>query len=410
MPKIYIIDVTNRDGVQTASLGLAKLEKTMVNLMLSDFGVFQSEFGFPTTAHEVNYLNANIELAKMGQMGNLRLEGWMRALPEDVIKAKACVPGLEHVNLSASTSDQMINHKFKGKKSKEEIIEDSAQAVREAYRLGIKTVGLNSEDASRTDLSYLIKFAQAAKDNGAKRLRYCDTLGYENTFSVYKTVREIAERVGIAVEMHCHGDLGMAVACSLAGAQGAIDGGVDAYINTTINGIGERAGNADLVSTLLACLYSKGFADKYELAPGINLTKAWKIANYVSKAFNVPIPINQPGVGANCFAHASGIHADGVLKDPHNYELYGYEELGRGKPAQTETGRIISSGQYGGVAGFTYIMNNLGVEFSDKEEAQRILDIVRYANLSINKPISDDELIFVCKYPEIARKILTVNP
>jgi len=408
MPKIYIVDVTNRDGVQTANLGLAKLEKTMLNIMLAQFGVFQNEFGFPTTCHEVGYLNANLELAKLGVMGKTRMEGWMRALPEDVVKSKDAVPGLEHINLSASTSDQMIDHKFKGKKSKQEIIDDAVTAVKVARDMGIKSVGVNSEDASRTDRKYLLQFAKAVKDSGADRLRYCDTLGYENPFSIYKTIREIAETVGIPIELHCHGDLGMAVACSLAGAQGAIDGGVDTYINTTVNAIGERAGNADLVSVILGARYSKGFADKYELADGIDLTKAWKLANYVSKAFNVPIPVNQAGVGMNCFAHASGIHADGVLKDPYNYELYGYEELGRGEPICRETGRIICSGQYGGVAGFIHIMKNLGIEFKDKEEAQSVLNTVRYANLSINKPISDEELIFVCQYPEIAKKILTV--
>ena len=120
------------------------------------------------------------------------------------------------------------------------------------------------------------------------------------------------------IEVHCHGDLGMAVANSIAGAKGAVDGGQDAYINTTINGIGERAGNADLVATILAVTKSKGFADKYPLGGSLKLTKASKIAEFASYAFGVPIPINQPGVGANAFAHASGIHADGVLKDPEN--------------------------------------------------------------------------------------------
>ena len=96
------------------------------------------------------------------------------------------------------------------------------------------------------------------------RLRYCDTLGYDNPFTIYKTSKALAEKVGLPIEQHCHGDLGMAVANSLAGAKGTIDGGQDAYINTTINGIGERAGNADLVAVILAVTKSKGFADNYQ--------------------------------------------------------------------------------------------------------------------------------------------------
>jgi homocitrate synthase NifV len=117
MAKIYFLDVTNRDGVQTAKLGLSKLEKTMLNIYLNDMGVFQSEFGFPTTRHESRYLRANLELAKMGVLSPIRLGGWLRAIEEDVVTAFRLVPGLEHLNLSISTSDQMIERKFQGKRT-----------------------------------------------------------------------------------------------------------------------------------------------------------------------------------------------------------------------------------------------------------------------------------------------------
>jgi homocitrate synthase NifV len=330
MGKIYLLDVTNRDGVQTAKLGLSKIEKTLINIYLNELGVFQSEFGFPTTRHETRYLQANLELAEMGVLHPIRLEGWMRAIASDVETAFKLVPNIRHLNLSISTSDQMIDGKFLGKKTRDHIISDMVEAVDAARALGAESVGANAEDASRTDLNFLIKFGQAAKEHGADRLRYCDTLGYDNPFTIYQAVKTLAEKVGLPIELHCHGDLGMAVANSLAGAKGAIDGGQDAYINTTVNGIGERAGNADLVAVILAAIKSKGFAEEYPLGGSIDLTKAWKIAGFASYAFGVPIPINQPGVGANAFAHASGIHADGVLKDPENYELYSFEDLGRG--------------------------------------------------------------------------------
>ena len=410
MPKIYFLDVTNRDGVQTAKLGLSKLEKTLINIYLNEMGVFQSEFGFPTTRHESLYLQANLELAEMGVLYPIRLEGWIRAIVGDVETAFKLIPGIRHLNLSISTSDQMIKGKFQGRKTRDDIINDMVEAVDAAWALGAESIGVNAEDASRTDLDFLIKFGLAAKEHRADRLRYCDTLGYDNPFTIYDTVRTLAETVGIAIETHCHGDLGLAVANSIAGAKGAIDGGQDVYVNTTLNGLGERAGNADLVATILAVTKSKGFADKYQLGNSIDLSKVWKVAKFASYAFGVPIPINQPGVGANAFAHESGIHADGVLKDPHNYELYSYEELGRGESEFVETGREICTGEYSGVSGFSHIMGKIEVSFNNKEEANEVLELVRYANVESQKPLVEDELLFIARYPEIAKKLLTLTP
>jgi len=410
MPKIYFIDVTNRDGVQTANLGLSKLEKTMMNMYLNKMGVFQSEFGFPTTRHETLYLEANLELAKMGVIKPMRLEGWVRATVADVETAFNLVPDIRHLNLSISTSEQMIRGKFKGKKNRDDILNMMVDALEAARSYGAKSIGVNAEDASRTDIDFLIKFGLAAKEHGAHRLRYCDTLGYDNPFTIYKAARTLAETVGIPIETHCHGDLGMAVANSLAGAKGALDGGQDAYINTTVNGIGERAGNADFVATVLAVTKSKEFAEKYPLGKSIDLTKSWRIAKFASYAFDIPIPINQPGVGANAFAHSSGIHADGVLKDPENYELYNFAELGRGEPELVETGRQICSGEYSGISGFRHIMGKMAVSFKDTEEAREILELARYANVEAQKPLVKDELLFIAKYPQIARKLLTLKP
>ena len=420
MGKIYIIDVTNRDGVQTAKLGLSKLEKTLVNIYLNEMGVFQSEFGFPTTHHESLYLQANLELARMGVLHPIRLEGWIRAVAEDVATAFQLVPDIKHLNLSISTSDQMIYGKFKGKKTREDILAMMVEAVDAAKSYGTESIGVNAEDASRTNLDFIIRFGLAAKEHGADRLRYCDTLGYDNPFTIYETVKKLAENTGMPIELHCHGDLGMAVANSIAGAKGAIDGGQDAYINTTINGIGERAGNADLVATILAATKSKGFAEKYQLAGSIKLSKAYKTAKFAEYAFKVDIPINQPGVGANAFAHSSGIHADGVIKDPETYELYGYQELGRGEPVKVETGREIITGQYSGISGFRHVMSQIMGQaegdtaplpvFHDDKEAREILELVRYANVEAQKPLVEDELIFIAKYPKIARKLLTLKP
>jgi len=407
--KIYIIDVTNRDGVQTSRLGLAKLQKTMINMYLNEMGVYQSEFGFPVTHHETDYLNANLELVKRGFLKPIILEGWVRAIKEDVEKATELTK-VKHLNLSISTSDQMINGKFKGKFTKKDVIAAMVKAVKTAKKRNIKTIGVNAEDASRSDMSYLIEFALAAKEAGCDRIRYCDTLGFDDPFSIYDRVSYLASAVELPIELHCHNDLGMVVACSVAGAKAAVDSGVDAYINTTVNGMGERAGNADLVSVILAVKYSSGFRGKYKLDDGINLKHAWKISKYASYAFGIPIPVNQVAVGENAFAHESGIHADGALKARRNYELYDFEELGRGEPEIIDTGRRITAGEYSGIKGFRNVYDKLEIKFKNEKQAIDILELVRYANVQTQKPLTEDELRFIAKYPDIARKIFTVTP
>jgi homocitrate synthase NifV len=318
-------------------------------------------------------------------------------------------PQIEHLNLSISTSDQMILHKFKGKLDHQSVIKEMCEAVKEANKLGAKSIGVNAEDASRTRMDYLIEFSLAAKEAGAHRIRYCDTLGCDTPFSIYERIKSLAEAVVMPIEIHGHNDLGLVVANSIAGAKAANDCGVDTYINTCVNGMGERAGNADLVSVVLAVKYGSGMQG-YRLDEKINLKMAWKISKYASYAFGVPIPINQPGVGANAFAHESGIHADGALKDRRNYELYEYEELGRGEPEIIETGRKITAGEYSGIKGFRNVYEKLELEFRDDAEATKVLELVRYANVHNQKPLVDDELKFIAKYPDIARKIFTMSP
>ena len=407
---IKFIDVTNRDGVQTSRLGLAKLQKTIINIMLNDLGVNFSEFGFPITGHEINYLNGNLELVERGVINRSKLSGWMRAIPSDVQNSFKNVPKLKYLNMSQSTSDQMINGKYLGKKTRQDILNITRDAVIEAKKCGAIEVGVNAEDASRTDIKFLVEYAQNCKDAGANRFRYCDTLGYDDPQTAYERVKIIAQETNMDIEMHFHNDLGMAVACSVLGAKGAIDGGVHALINTAVNGMGERAGNADLISCILAIEKSSGFKEKYFVDPQIDLSKAWKLAKYTAYAFGVPIPINQPAVGDNAFAHESGIHADGALKDRRNYELYNFEELGRGEPEIIETGRMITVGEYAGIKGFRNVYENLEIEFDDEDEARNILELARYANVHTQKPLTDSELKFIYYYPDIAAKVMTVEP
>ena len=407
MGKIYFLDCTNRDAVQASRISLSKFQKTMVNVYLGEAGIHQSEFGFPYIKHEQNYIRANLELKERGALGSLVLEGWCRPLAIDIAASMSI--GVKDLNVSISTSDQMIQHKFDGKMTREGVIRLMTEAVKYARQRGVSTLGANAEDASRTDLSYLVEFGQAVKEAGADRLRYCDTVGFDNPVSIYDRVKVLAERVKIDIEVHCHNDLGMAVANSIAGARGAIDGGVNAYINTSVNGLGERCGQADLLSCILACKFARDM-EKYAVADPINLKVVANLARYIAYAFNVPIYLNQPGVGASCFAHESGIHADGALKDRKNYELYDPEVLGIGGEERIVTGHVITTGEYGGVAGLRYVYGKLGITFPDAESTERILNLVRYASAHNQLPLTDDELRFIAKYPEQVRRILTVIP
>jgi isopropylmalate/homocitrate/citramalate synthase len=407
MPKIHFIDVTNRDTVQASRINLSKLQKTMVNFYLGQMGVHQSEFAFPFVKNEQNYAKANLQLKAAGAFGDLILEGWCRAIVSDV--AEAVATGVKDVNVSMSTSDQMITNKFGGKLDREAVIKEMTSAVVYAREQGVSTIGVNAEDASRTDLGYLVAFAQAAKHAGADRLRYCDTLGYETPVTIYRRAKAVAEQVEIPLELHCHNDLGMAVANSVAGARGAVDAGVDAYINTSVNGLGERAGQADLLSCILALKFAREM-DDYQIGDALNLRVSAKLANYVSYAFGVPIPINQPGVGGNAFAHEAGIHADGALKDRRNYELYDFELLGLDLEAPPPRGRVITTGEFGGLAGFEHVYERLGITFASKKEASQILELVRYATAHNQLNLTDDELRFIARYPDQVRQILTITP
>ena len=412
MPRVYFVDVTNRDGVQTARISLSKFQKTMLNWYLGQLGVHQSEIGFPYTPHERNYVRANLALSAVGAMGNLVLEGWCPAQSSYVDEALST--GVRDLNLSMSTSDQMIQSKFRGRLDREGVIRQVVEAVETAVRGQARTVAVNAEDASKTDIGYLREFALAAKEAGAMRLRYCDTLGGDTPHVIQERVRQLAGDVGLPIELHCHNDLGLAVANSVTGALGALEAGQDAWINTCVNGVGERAGNADLASTILAFKFGHGLTGRVDIGDELELTVLYRLGRYVARAFGMPVPLNQVAIGQNAFSHESGIHADGAIKDRHNYELYDFEAIGRGawkpdlfdEPAR----RVILTGEYGGVAGLRYVYEQLEIEFDSDDDARDCLMLVQYANAQNQLPLTDDELRFIARYPVEVREILTVEP
>jgi isopropylmalate/homocitrate/citramalate synthase len=394
-PSVHFLDVTNRDGVQTARTGLSKFGKIMVNFYLGKLGVAQSEIGFPFLFHEVPYVKACVALGRAGAFGDLRLSGWCRAVAADVA---AAVPlGLEHYNVSISTSDQMIAHKFRGRLDRAAIIAEMTAAVAVAREAGAKTIGVNAEDGSRTDDGYLLEFALAAREAGAARVRYCDTIGGDSPGRIRERFASLASKTALPVETHCHNDLGMAVANSVSGALGDLDAGQDAWINTCVNGIGERAGNADLLSCILA--FSHGFGISAAIGDALDLSWARRFGLWAAYAFGQPLPPAWPGVGRNAFAHESGIHADGALKDRGNYELYDDSLLGPfPHDWYAREGRVVLTGEYGGKAGFKHVLNGLGLEVPADDE-DLVFSLVQLCASATGRPLTDDELRLIAGYP-----------
>jgi isopropylmalate/homocitrate/citramalate synthase len=410
MPSIHFLDVTNRDGAQTARTGLSKFGKVMVNFYLGRLGVAQSEIGFPFLFHEVPYVRACVALAQAGAFGELRLSGWCRAVPADVeaaVAVRAGEVGLRHYNLSISTSDQMIAHKFRGRLDRAAIIGEMTAAVAVARAAlgraggvpGEYSIGVNAEDGSRTDEGYLTEFALAARDAGASRVRYCDTIGGDSPGRIRERFAKLASAVGIPVETHCHNDLGMAVANSVSGALGDLDAGQDAWVNTCVNGIGERAGNADLLSCILAFRHGFGVADAVSIGDPVDLSWARRFGLWAAYAFGQPLPPAWPGVGRNAFAHESGIHADGALKDHRNYELYDDASLGPfPSDWHARAGRVVLTGEYGGKAGFRHVMDGLGISVAADAE-DLVFSLVQLCASATGKPLTDDELRLIAGYP-----------
>jgi len=233
-------------------------------------------------------------------------------------------------------------------------------------------------------------------------VRYCDTIGGDSPGRIRERFAKLASATGLPVETHCHNDLGMAVANSVSGALGDLDAGQDAWVNTCVNGIGERAGNADLLSCILAFRY--GFGVGHVDGPAvigdpIDLSWARRFALWAAYAFGQPLPPAWPGTGRNAFAHESGIHADGALKDRGNYELYDDTELGP-FPADwlAREGRVVLTGEYGGKAGFRHVLDGLGIELADGTE-DLAFSLVQLCASATGKPLTDDELRLIAGYP-----------
>jgi len=362
--KIKIDDTTLRDGEQTAGVVFANEEKIHIAKMLDKVGVHQIEAGIPAMGgDEKNAIKAITSLNL-----NCSILGWNRAVISDIDDSIEC--GVDAVAISISASDIHIEHKLR--KSREWVLDSVKTSVDHAKKYNLY-VSVNAEDASRADMEFLLQFARTARDLGADRMRYCDTLGILDPFETFMRVKTIIDIVGIDVEMHTHNDFGMAIANAIAGVKAGAN-----YINTTINGLGERAGNAAFEEFVMALKY----LENVDL--GIDTHLFRDISEYVAIASGRFIPTWKPIVGANLFVYESEIRASTTLKDPNTFELFGPEDVG--------LERKLIIGKSSGVHTLISKLESLGHKIGQKEAAE-LAEIVREKALSLKRALFDSEII-----------------
>ena len=364
--RVYIVDTTLRDGEQTAKVVFANKEKTQIAEMLDRLGVDQIEVGTPVMGGDER--EAIKAIVNQGLKASIM--GWNRAVINDIQASIDC--GVDSIAISISSSDIHIQNKLKS--TREEVLYKMAKATEFAKEKEMY-VSVNAEDASRTDLDFLITFVRTAVEAGADRFRYCDTIGLMDSISTFNTIKKILDKVKIDIEMHTHNDFGMATANALAGvAAGA------SYVGVTVNGLGERAGNAALEEVVMGLKYVLG--RKVYQDPAMMR----QLCLYVARASGRVLYPWKAVVGTNMFAHESGIHADGALKDPRTYEAF--------DPGEVGLTREIVIGKHSGTAAIVRKLKDKGLAIDNKIAVQ-LLPKVRSTAVSLKRSLSDIELVSI---------------
>jgi homocitrate synthase NifV len=346
---VTINDTTLRDGEQSAGVAFSVDEKVEIARRLSALGVPELEVGIPAMGED--------EREAVRAVSNLRLSSqlmvWARMSAKDI----ACCRGLgvDLVDLSLPVSDQQLSRKLG--RDRDWALEQIRRCVPAAQDLGL-AVCVGAEDASRTDPEFLWQVAETAQEAGAQRFRFADTVGVMDPFSIRERIRDLAAVCDLEIEMHAHDDLGLATANTLA----AVRAGAT-HVNTTVHGIGERAGNAALEEVVMGLKYLYG----HDI--GVDLSRFDGLSRLVTVASGKQVAWHKSLVGDGAFTHEAGIHVDGLLKDPRNYQGIDPAEMGRGH-------RLVL-GKHSGSRAVRQAYAELLAFDLDLDQAERVLPLVR---------------------------------
>ena len=387
---VCIFDTTLRDGEQSPGASMTLDEKIQVAELLDDMGVDIIEAGFPIASN--GDFEAVSEIAKRAKKAVIA--GLARASSKDIDRAAEAVKNAERNRIHTFISTSPLHMKFKLQMEPEEVFERVISSVTRA-RNHTEDVEWSAEDGTRTDRDFLCRCVEAAIKAGATTINIPDTVGYtvpEEYFELFTEVRERVPNSDQAVfSVHCHNDLGLAVANSIAGVRAGAR-----QVECTINGLGERAGNAALEEIVMA-LRTRG--DILPFATGVETTHLTRASKMVSTVSAFPVQYNKAIVGKNAFAHESGIHQDGMLKNAETYEIMRPEDVG-----VRSTSLVM--GKHSGRHAFREKLSELGFELGDNafEDAFR-----RFKDLADKKKHVFDEDIEALAEDEVATASETVK-
>lgn len=374
--RLYIFDTTLRDGEQVPGCQLNTVEKIEVAKALEELGVDVIEAGFPVSSP--GDFNSVVEISKAVTWPVIC--ALTRAVEKDIEVAAEALKYAKHkrIHTGIGTSDPHIKYKFNS--TREEILERAVRAVAYAKRY-VEDVQFYAEDAGRTDNEYLARVVEAVIKAGATVVNIPDTTGYCLPSEFGEKIKYLFEHVDgidkVTIATHCHNDLGMATANTMSGV---MHGARQAEV--TINGIGERAGNTSLEEVAMICYSHKELG----INTNINTTKIYGISRMVSSLMNMPVQPNKAIVGRNAFAHSSGIHQDGVLKNRESYEIIDPKVVGVDENSIVLTARS-------GRAALKHRLHVLGIEL-DKEALDKAYEaFLKLADRK--KEINDDDVLML---------------